>query len=265
MKGRAVNRKYFLLTWFCDLIRRKPQYIYIMLNKNQTSNKATVKDVKDVKTSKPVNETKIKVSAPKVLTPEEAKLAKLNEQRAQYAAFLAERAVREEELKIERESKKRVESVKQLGKEDFLRLQIYLAGENGIFVHQLLELGKGFTTWKDGERVTDAISAVTVNHNWNRKSELLQRGEEKTADNEWPIGYEVKQYASKVNPRKNDNKITVLPFLADNLRAHLEANGAVFATWGDGQLHAYNSHLDVEYFEPEAVKTDVPTETEPQA
>lgn len=217
-----------------------------MSTKTKTSNNATINATKDVKVSKPINETKIEVSAPTVLTAEEAKLVKLNEQRAQYEAFLAERAIREEELKVERESKKRAESVKQLGKEDFLRLQIYLSGENGIFVHQLLELGKGFTTWKDGERVTDAISAVTVNHNWNRKSELLQRGEEKTADNEWPIGYEVKQYASKVNPRKNDNKITVLPFLADNLRAHLEANGAVFV--GDV---AYNSVLDVPATETE--------------
>lgn len=124
----------------------------------------------------------------------QAKLDKDNEARIRIAAFLATRTAKAEvfvEVKAKRKTNKR-STVKKLGKEGFILLQIYLAGDAGITYEQLVACGAnridpvtGLDKWESPtsqEHVYSAVSEITINHNWNKKETTEQRGELKLRD-----------------------------------------------------------------------------------
>lgn len=159
---------------------------------------------------------------------------KINDLNAKMAEFLAQRDAKQQQLNevIEAKRNERKSTAKYLGKQDFLRWQILLAGEEGIKLHQLIDKAKTYVN-RDGK--VDPVSTVTVRHNWGHKTDLVLRGEyqltKSNIENEDEKGdvlhiyYDVKKVADKVKPNQTENLISVVPFSVDILKQYLFDNG----------------------------------------
>lgn len=178
------------------------------------------------------------------------KLDKDNATRAKLAEFLAARTAKAEvfvEAKANRKTLKR-STVKKLGKEGFILLQIYLAGDAGITYEQLVACGAnridpitGLDKWESPtsqEHVYSAVSEITINHNWNKKETTEQRGELKLREpkrvdpkttrksiGEVYFTSDDTGVCAKDSGRKTNNLITLV-IGQDDVKAYLVAHGA---------------------------------------
>jgi len=181
---------------------------------------------------------------------QEIKLAKMNAEKAKIAKFLEERAVKAEAIKVtkaERKSRARTGDRK-LGKENYLLLAIYNAGDEGITFEQLVKMGlervdpeSGKTEWispTTDKTVYSAVSEITTNHNWNVQETTTQRGElklrepsaldantKKESIGEVYFTSEDTGKVSKESVRKNNNRITLV-IGHEIVKAYLLAHGA---------------------------------------